>query len=1035
MMIKIAKNLLLVSFIILLFTYSSYAEDARYFPPDEDGLQSVRIGVLARRGAEKCIESWGPTAEYLNNQISGVRFVIIPLDFDEITPKVKSQEVDFIVVNSSIYVELEALFGVTRIATMKDRSPSSASALFGGVIICRADRSDINSIEDLNGKSFVGVDETSFGGWRAAFRELKEAGIDPSEDFVKLSFAGTHDAVVFAVRDGLADAGTIATPILEEMISEGKIRPDSIKVINSLQHDRFPFVHSTRLYPKWPFAMLAHTPYAISKKVAIALLNMPADSPAVQAAGIEGWTVPLDYGPVNDCLKELRIGIYSDMGKIDFATSLRYYRWQIITALCVMTGLGLLLLTSIRLNNCLRESRSALEEESLERKQAEEALERASHLQELILMSAGEGILGLDLDGKVTFINPAATRMIGWELAEMMGAPYHEKVHHTMQGGAHFPEEKCTVHDSLRSGKACHVTDELFWRKDGTSFPVEYASTPIMEQDRIIGVVITFRDVTEQKRVQKAIQESEKKYRELFETMNQGVFNVRADGALTDVNPAALEMLGLTREEFLGRTVHSPEWKLLREDGTELPLNERPYVAALRTGRPVRNAVVGVFNPQTESYAWMIINAVPRYKPEDTVPYSVFATLHDITELKLATDEKEKLKSQVIQAQKMESVGRLAGGVAHDFNNMLSVILGYTDLALNRADLAEPFRRQLCQIRNAAERSAGLTRQLLAFARKQTARPKVLNLNEVVSETLDMLRRLIGEDINLVWTPGSDPWKVKIDPSQVDQILANLAVNARDAISGVGALTIRTDNIVIENSYCSTRAGFLPGEYVLISVSDTGEGMSKEVLDHIFEPFFTTKEAGKGTGLGLATVYGIVKQNNGFINAYSEFGIGTTFKIYLPRFGAEYKNALIEKLAEKTQGGTETILLVEDEKMLLELNKTLLAEMGYRVLSAQSPDEAINLAKNHAGDIHLLLTDVVMPGMNGRELSGRMRTVRPDLRTLFMSGYTADVIALNGVLDEGVNFIQKPFSLDELASKVRAELDPQESSVLVRNSA
>jgi nitrogen-specific signal transduction histidine kinase/ActR/RegA family two-component response regulator len=395
----------------------------------------------------------------------------------------------------------------------------------------------------------------------------------------------------------------------------------------------------------------------------------------------------------------------------------------------------------------------------------------------------------------------------------------------------------------------------------------------------------------------------------------------------------------------------------------------------------------------------------------------------DITERKRAEEEKAKLEAQLQQAQKMESVGRLAGGVAHDFNNMLSAILGHAELALDQVDPARPLQAHLQEIQKAARRSADLTRQLLAFARKQTVQPKVLDLNETVESMLKMLQRLIGEDIQLTWQPEANLWPVRVDPSQIDQILANLCVNARDAISGVGKMTIETGNSALDEAYCAEHAGFSPGEYVRLTVSDDGCGMDRETLAHIFEPFYTTKGVGEGTGLGLATVYGIVKQNNGFINAYSEPGQGTTFTIYLPRQVAKAEQAREEGPAEPVARGHETILLVEDEPVILELTKMLLERLGYAVLAAGTPGEALRLARKQAGEIHLVMTDVVMPEMNGRDLAKNLLSLYPSLKRLFMSGYTANVIAHHGVLDPGVHFIQKPFSIKELADKVREALD------------
>lgn len=397
----------------------------------------------------------------------------------------------------------------------------------------------------------------------------------------------------------------------------------------------------------------------------------------------------------------------------------------------------------------------------------------------------------------------------------------------------------------------------------------------------------------------------------------------------------------------------------------------------------------------------------------------------DITERKKIEAEHEKLQSHLLQAQKMESVGRLAGGVAHDYNNMLSVIIGYAQMCIAQTNPEDNLHADLKEILTAAERSTDITRQLLAFARKQTINPKVLDLNEMVESMLKMIRRLIGEDVDLSWKPRSGLWEVKMDPSQLDQILVNLCVNARDAISNVGKITIETDKVRFDEDYCAVHAGFIPGEYVLLAVSDDGDGMDMETLEKIFEPFYTTKEVGKGTGLGLSVIYGIIKQNNGFINVYSEKGNGSTLKIYIPRNLEGIDDETESKSLEPVTGRGETILLVEDEFSLMVLAKRMLENLGYIVLGASKPGEAMELVEKHAGKIHLLLTDVVMPNMNGRDLANQITALYPDMKLLFMSGYTANVIAHQGILDKGVHFIQKPLSKNELAAKVRKVLDTE----------
>ena len=383
----------------------------------------------------------------------------------------------------------------------------------------------------------------------------------------------------------------------------------------------------------------------------------------------------------------------------------------------------------------------------------------------------------------------------------------------------------------------------------------------------------------------------------------------------------------------------------------------------------------------------------------------------------------QESETQLRRAQRMESVGRLAGGVAHDFNNMLQTMLGSAELALAEVEPGSEIASYLDEIVGAGQRSAALTSQLLAFARQQTISPKRLDLNEAVAGTMRMLGRLIGEDIQIVWRPTSKATMVLMDPAQVDQILANLVVNARDAIAGVGTIVIETGTQVIVDDEAEAPSWSAPGDYVVLSVSDDGCGMDETTMANVFEPFFTTKEQGQGTGLGLATVYGIVKQNDGFVNLYSEPGQGTTFRIYLPRREGEAREAESAAATQAAPGGDETVLLVEDEPSLLLLAQRLLGQLGYTVLAAGSPEDALRLAKDHPGDIDLLITDVVMPGMSGRDLSQCLLDVRPDLKCLFMSGYTADVITQRGVLDEGIQFLQKPFTRQVLAVKVREVID------------
>lgn len=512
----------------------------------------------------------------------------------------------------------------------------------------------------------------------------------------------------------------------------------------------------------------------------------------------------------------------------------------------------------------------------------------------------------------------------------------------------------------------------------------------------------------------KELQESEERMRLFFERQIVGMAITSQEKGWIQVNDRLLQMLGYSRDELAFRT-----WEELTHP--EDLAADLAQFNQLLSGKINDYSMEKRFIRKNGTVVFTNLS-VGCVRHADSSVNFILALLEDITERKLAEEEKITLEAQLRQAQKMEAIGQLAGGVAHDFNNMLSVILGHAEMAMEQVDRTLPLFADLEEISKAANRSADITRQLLAFARKQTVAPQLLDLNKTVEGMLKMLRRLIGEDIDLIWSPGAKLWPVKVDPSQIDQIMANLCLNARDAISGVGKLTIETGNNTFDQEYCDTHADFVTGDYVRISISDNGCGMSEETLAHIFEPFFTTKGVGKGTGLGLATVYGAVKQNKGFMNVYSETGLGTTFTIYLPKHATLVGGASSGIVMQPGVGCNETILLVEDEPTILKMTARMLQYLGYNVLSKSTPREALLLAGEFDGEIQLLVTDIVMPEMNGRDLAKNILSLHPHLKCLYMSGYTSDIIAQQGILEEGVHFIQKPFSKDALATKIRLVL-------------
>ncbi len=660
----------------------------------------------------------------------------------------------------------------------------------------------------------------------------------------------------------------------------------------------------------------------------------------------------------------------------------------------------------------LRRRIGELEQSEAERRQTEEALRESESRYRLLVDQSLLGILILQ-DERIMYANDMITEKCGYSADELMALLPIQVM------ALIHPDDREVVWNRMlsrfRGNKEPERNECRFVVKDGSIYWAD-VHTNVIEYLGKSAIQMCIVDISERKRAYEELQFRNVLLSTQQEASIDGILVVDEKNRILTYNSRFVEMWGLPEK--------------LVEDRLDEPVLQ--FVTAKTADPPsFARKVQYLYSHRQETSQDEILLAdgrvfdrysAPMVGPDDRY-YGRVWYFHDITGHKRAAAEKEKLEAQLFQAQKMESVGRLAGGVAHDYNNILSVILGYTELALGKTSPDDPLHDDLQEILIAARRSIDITRQLLAFARKQTIAPKVLDLNEALEAMLKMLRQLIGEDIDLAWLPGSNPCLVKMDPSQLDQILANLCVNAQDAIAGVGKITIETGKVIFDAAYCADHAGFVPGKFSLLAVSDNGQGMDKEILGNLFEPFFTTKDMGKGTGLGLATVYGIVKQNDGFINVYSEPGKGTTFRIYLPYHSGEAEAVRTEIAAEISRGAGETVLIVEDEASILKLAHQVLDGLGYRAITARTLDEVMALAKEHTDNIDLLITDVVMPGINGRNLSDRLQALYPGLKTLFMSGYTANVIAHHGVLDEGVNFVQKPFSRKDLAAKVRAALD------------
>ncbi len=517
-------------------------------------------------------------------------------------------------------------------------------------------------------------------------------------------------------------------------------------------------------------------------------------------------------------------------------------------------------------------------------------------------------------------------------------------------------------------------------------------------------------------RAQNALKESENKFQQFYDEAPVGYHELDTEGRVTRINRKELQTLGYAAGEMLGK----PVWNFFEEEDT----TRKVILAKLGGDVSFHNTFERTYRRKDGSTLPVLVeDRIIRDKDGQII--GIRSTVEDITEKRRTEEALRKSEEQLRQWQRVEAIGRLAGGVAHDFNNLLMTIKGCSELLLGAFDRRDPRREEVEEILKAADRATSLTRQLLAFGRRQVLQPQVLDLNAVVLNMDKMLRRLIGEDIQLITSLDPELWSVKVDPGMIEQVVMNLAVNSRDAMPNGGKLTIETTNTVHDEEYASRHVSVQAGYYVMLAISDTGCGMDKETQSHLFEPFFTTKETGKGTGLGLSTVYGIIKQSGGNIWAYSEPGLGTTFKIYLPRVEKAakiYKPRLKPKEAG-APGGTETILLVEDEDAVRSMVSKILKNKGYTVLEARQGNEAIDICERLEGSINLMVTDVIMPHMSGRELAGRLAPMRPEMRVLYMSGYPDNTIVQHGVLESGTAFLQKPFTINALELKVREVLD------------
>ena len=620
-----------------------------------------------------------------------------------------------------------------------------------------------------------------------------------------------------------------------------------------------------------------------------------------------------------------------------------------------------------------------------------------------------QGVVYFNAEGKLASANPAAQRMLGLPPDQFIGKDAGDLGWRLVQrNGSDFPVENLPSRIAFQTGrKVSNVVIGFQNAHDDTRRWIRVSATPQFKpgEERPFQVYATLEDITEGK---KTFDQSQR-LATIVRSTGNAIISKTLDGTITTWNPAAERMYGYGAEEAIGKNI-----TMLVPD--EAKADPERTLESIRSGNRVTNYET-VRRRKDGTLIDVSVTVSPIYDEAGHVVGSS-AIAQDISQLKRAVAERKAMEEQFHQSQKLESIGRLAGGVAHDFNNMLNVILGYGELMLTKLQEADPLWEYTREVVEAGKRAAALTRQLLAFSRKQTLRPRVLNLNDIISNLKKMLGRLIGEDIQLATALGEDLCSVEVDPGQIEQVIMNIAVNARDAMPQGGVFTIETRNVALDERYAKEHINVEPGDYVLLAMTDNGCGMNDATQKKLFEPFFTTKEKGKGTGLGLATVYGIIKQSKGYIWVYSEPEKGTVFKIYLPCTPTPQSPTKVTAEHEEIPGSGQTILVVEDEPSLRKLCAAILTKAGYHVLAAGNGGEALLLIEEKKVRPDLIISDVVMPGMSGRVLVDRLRKTLPHIRVLFMSGYTDDAIVQHGVLDSGIPFIEKPFNAKALVKKV-----------------
>ncbi len=931
---------------------------------------TIRIGVLAHKGVDICKQMWQPTMDYLGEALPGYHFDLMPLPFTDVESAVRNKSVDFLICNPAIYVDLEVKYGITRTMTLLNLVGSQIVSEYGGVVFCRADRSDLHDLRDVRGQRLAATGQTSFGGWYLALREFRAAGIDPERDCSRLVFLDTHPAVVRAVLSGEADVGTVRTDTIERMAADGQIRMDEIRAIPanvvSVPRSNFPYLHSTRLYPEWPFAKLSGASEELSRKLTVALLGLPADSPAATAAQSGGWGICMDYTSVHECLRELRLPPYQYYGQISLSDVwLHYWQWLIAIAALVIALLGVLLLLRSR----------------------QFAVIRAIGQNRLLLASAGEGICGIGINGITTFVNPAANEMLGYATGELIGKNLHALTHHTKSDGLPYPVHECPIYMACKDGAVHQGSDEFFYRKDGRTIPISYSSRPIVDMGKITGAVICFKDISERKRTEVRLQNSEERLRILFNGINDAVFVHEGSvngipGRFIDVNDSACKRLGYSRNEFL---TMSP----IDIDAPEIIPNIPQVMERL-----YRNGYVMWEGIHVHKNGTRIPVEIGNHLVHLEGRQVIISTVRDISERKQAEAELRKLNFYLEEsaelandlALKAETASiaksEFLANMSHEIRTPMNGVIGMTGLLLD-TDLNDEQRRYAEIVRASGESLLCLINDILDFSKIEANKLDLEMLDFDLSSLLDDFAATLAvqaheKGLELLCAADPDaPTLLRGDPGRLRQILTNLAGNAvKFTSSGEVAIRVSLEDEEAENMEQETANISLGGGQddatVLLrfSVRDTGVGIPEDKIDMIFDKFSqvdasTTRQYG-GTGLGLAISKQLAELMGGKVGVSSEEGKGSEFW-FTARLDKQAMGLHAENIPPTDLRDTR-VLIVDDNATNREILMVRLSSWGMRASEAQDGPSALKSlyrALDENDPFRIAVIDMQMPSMDG----------------------------------------------------------------------